>query len=401
MSKYDRDFNTAARDANSGLARLVEGRTSFNELNTVEFTPVFELDPANGLTELRDRQIPTDGGSISDSNAGEITLSSGTTAGGKAILDTAEKGRYQPGIEALAGVALREDSAPTGNQYWRMGYFDDEDGYWLEKDSTGLYIGHRVNGVDKPLVPEAEWNSRIKGIELDFSRMTVIRFPFQCYYGGPLTVEGVAVDSAGNRETRTMHTIGPTDGEPILGESKLPVRVEVSNGGDTEDLTVHVGGRHFGVRGRYNPNRRETAETREEAATSTSLVPLVSFRKKADRVSKAKSIKVSGLGVLSDVDAVMEIHLNPTGLTDADFGSITNIPDSETAVEVNNTDTTMTAGQVLDRALVAGGQANRSNLSGIRRLGLDIPDDATITLAVRTVSGTGTATAAFTMEEEW
>lgn len=393
-----RDYNDAARAAYRGLAAFGDVRTPFDELLIGEFSPLFELDSANGLSTLRDRATVTNSGAVS-SVPGEIKLSTGTTASSTAQLDTAEKGRYQPGILGSSGAAIREENL-SANGVIQVGYFDDENGFWIEKHGDGTYYaGHRVGGSDKPLVPQSEWNGT--DVDLNLDATTVFRFPYLCYYGGPLMFDVIDVDSNGGVARRRMHYITPVAGEPILEESKLPVRVRIDNGGDAADNVVYVGGRHYGVYGRYDPNRRETAERRINTSISTSLKPIVSFRKKANYADRAKSIKISGLAVTADANAIIEVHLNPGGLTDGNFGSVTNIPDSETAVESNILDTTMTAGQVLDRTLVSGGSGNRSNLSGIRRLGLDIPDDATITLAMRTESGTGVASAVFTVQEEW
>ena len=393
------DHNSAARAAFRALAEIGDARTEFDELLTSEFDSIIELDPANGLTEYRDKQTTNNGATITEA-PGEIKLSTGTTANGEAILDTAEKGRYQPGTEGLAGGAVRVENL-SANGKVEIGYLDDENGYWLERRGDGTFwVGHRVGGTDKDPVPKDEWNGR--DVDINLNHQTVVRFPFMCYYQGPLKIEVVEADpNTGEGTRKTIHRIGPTDGEPILEESKLPIRVRVTNGGDTEDNVVYVGGRHFGIRGKYNPNRRQTAEYNTSVSTSETLTSAVSFRKRDNYSDKAKSVKVSGLGVISDTDAVIEIHLNPTGLTDGNFGSVSDVPDSETAVESSTEETAITAGTVLDRALVSGGSGRRSNLAGIRRLGLDIPDDATVTVAIRNVSGTGTATVVFSLEEEW
>jgi hypothetical protein len=378
---------------------LEKSLTTFDELRVAEFSPIIELDPANGLTDLRDARTTPNNSSITAVN-GEIRLRSAATANSTPVLDTSEKGRYQPGIQALGGIAIRRPTKPTGNQEWRAGYFDDQDGYWIGEDATGQFVQKRVGGTDGDKVRPADWRPGAPLDEIDFTQMTVLRFPHQCYYQGPLIVDYVDVDSSGVAKIRTIHRFGPETGGPVLEQSKLPVRAEIVDN-DSQQFDLFVGGRHYAVEGRYNPNRRETAERRFSASISTTLVPIISFKKRDLRTEKAKSCKVSGLGVLSDSDALLEIHLNPTLATAGNFNAITGIATAESALFSDIVTSSFTGGQVLDRSLVSGGSGNRSNFAGIRRLGFDIPDDATVTLAARTVSGTGTINAVFSVEEEW
>lgn len=389
----------------------LNAETAFDEVRVAEFTPLLELDSSNGLSDLRDVQTTANGGTIA-AVSGQYRLRTGSTANGSAQLDTAERGRYQPGIEGLPGIGVHRPTAPTGNQSWQAGYFDGNDGFFFGEDATGVYVRLRVGGSDKDKVYQKDWNADTllandgdkknpSGLTLDLSKPVILRMPFVWYFGGPIKMSVLLTDpDDGNRPKLVeVHRFGGTAGEPIMEQPKLPVRAVVDNGGDTSSLDLFVGGRQFAVLGRYAPNRRETAEYRFGVSTSTTVIPLVTFKKKSG--DTAKSVKVSGLSVLTDTDSMFEIILGAT-LTDASFGSIDGIADSETSLEADTSATAISGGQVIDRGLAAGGATgNRSNLSGIRRLGLDIPDDTEVTLAIRTISGTGTASCVFTLEEEW
>lgn len=393
VTERDRGFINVAR------------RSVFDELITGEYTPLIELDSSNGLSALRDVETTTGDGAITNEN-GQHRLRTGAT-GGTAILATAERGRYQPGIEALPGIGIRRPSAPTGNVSWQAGYYDDNNGLIFGEDATGFFVKLRIAGTDQSKVYQSSMNgdrldgTGLSGQTLDLTKPKILRMPHAWYFGGPGFMDAIEQDTDGNAYMVTMHRFGALVDKPFMEQPKLPVRAEVDSGGDATDFSLFVGGRQFGVIGRYNPNRRETAEERLGAATSTTTVPLVTFRKKTDAVNRGKSVKVSGIAVLSDVDAVAEIRLGGTISPTGNFGSVTDIPDSETAVEVDNTATSITEGQVIDKTLISGGTGNRSNLSGIRRIGLDIPDTAQVSLCVRTLNGTGTASAVFTVEEEW
>lgn len=395
------DTHDSAQDA------LRVGRpTAFGEVQTAEFYPLIELDSSNGLSVLRDIQTVTGSGSISESQ-GQYVLSTGATSGSTARLDTAERGRYQPGVVGLPGIGIQRPVAPTGNQFWEAGYFSDNDGLRFGEDSTGLYVRLRVGGVDKDKVYQADMNGDPldgtggSGLTLDLTKPTVFRMPFVWYFGGPGLMEALALDANNKPQLIVMHRFGQTANEPFIEQPKQPIRAFVSNGGDASNLDVYVGGRQFAVVGRYAPNRRETAAERIALSTTTTRKPLVSFRKKSDYKSISKSTKISGLAIAADIDTVFEILVGGIVSGGSGFGSVPDVPDAETAMEVNITATTITGGQMIDKTVFSGGSGNRTNTAGIRRLGLDIPDDTAVTLTARTVAGAGEASGVFTIEEEW
>lgn len=381
--------------------------TLFHELRTAEFSPLIELDPSNGLsTAYRDTITTANSGSVTNAN-GEHQAASGTTTGSTAELRTKERGRYQPGIEALAGIATRRPTAPTGDAliYWEYG--DDTDAIRIAEDASGVYLRVKRHGSWGDPVYQANWNgdpldgTGASGLTLDLAWYTIWRIHYAHYGVGPEEIEAFLIDQYGFPRLVLIHTFANSDGAISFSNPKLPIRAGVDNGTTTQDLSLYIGGRHFAVNGRYEPNRRQTTD--EALAVSiddTSYTPLLSFRKKSDRTNTAKSVKVSGVGTLSDTNAVVRMILGGT-LTGSSFGSVDGISDSETAVEADVSATAVSGGEVIDRVLVAGGSGNRSVSAGIRRLGLDIPDDTVVTLAVKAVSGTGTANALLSFEEEW
>lgn len=384
--------------------------TVYHEKLAAQYYPLLELDSSNGLsTELRDTLTTSGSGSITNNDA-EHVLSTGTTAGSTATLRTKERGRYQPGLMARAGMCIRRPVAPTGDQEIWWEYGDGTDSARIGEDATGLYIKHIRDGSDQGKVWQTDWNNdTVDGsgdsgnpslAQLDMTKHNIWRVDFAHYGNGPIQFHVAFADQDGTQKYIKVHEITASSGTIIFGNPKLPLRQNVDNGITTSDLQVFVGGREYAILGRYEPNRRQTSAFASNGAVGTTLIPLVTFRKKSARVSTSKSVKVSGLGVMSDADAAIEIIINGT-LTGASYGSIDNIPDAETAMEVDTSATAITSGIRLDGALVSGGSGNRRNAAGIRALGLDIPDNTNITLAVRSLSGTAAIDGVFTVEEEW
>jgi len=102
-----RIFNNVHDSAADSLRVKLGGTTPFEEIQAAEFTPLFELDSSNGLSLVRRDTVTTTGsGTVNNANA-EHKLSTGTTSGSTAVLRTKERGRYQPGIQAIPGIAVR------------------------------------------------------------------------------------------------------------------------------------------------------------------------------------------------------------------------------------------------------------------------------------------------------
>lgn len=408
-SEQDREIENLWATDHALHVRAI-GSTLLGEQQVAEFSPLIELDSSNGLsTVYRDTTETTNSGSVSNSN-GEHKLSTGTTSGSDAKLFTKEKGRYQPGITAIPGLAMRCPTALSSDEETRWGYFDDTDGMFFGEDSTGIFVRHRHNSTDEDKVYQSNWNvdtldgsgdqNNPSGLSINISNVEAFRMPFLWYGGGPIEMMVEILDSDNRLSNVVVHRFGPPSGEPILSNPKLPIRAEADNGTTTTDVELFVQGRHFAVIGRYNPNRRDTAEERLGVSTSTTVIPLVTFQKKSGRIHANKSVKVSNISLLSDTNSLWEVILDGS-LTDSNFTSPSRIDASETAIEVDTSATAISGGTAIAKGLVAGGQGSFSDVAGISRLGTDLPEGTTVTIAIRTVSGTGTASSVFTAQEEW
>lgn len=389
----------------------IKGQSAFDEVVTAEFSPLIELDSSNGLSPVyRDSITTTNSGSVTNVE-GEHKISTGSTASSTANLSTHERGRYQPGIVGLPGLLIRRPTAPTGNQEIRWGYFDDQDGFFFGEDKNGIFVRLRNGGVDRDKVYQEDWNvdtltgkggsSNPSRLKFNLKQSRIYRMPFVWYGSGPaeMTIVLTDPDNANQAEKVVVHRFAANEGENLIQNPKLPLNAEADNGGDSENIELFVGGRQFAVLGRYDPNRRQTSEKVVQKSFDTGDTPLISFKKKSDRESKTKSVKINSFGIVSDNTAIVSFVLGAS-LSGASYGSVTDIGTSETALESDTSATSLSGGTVLDRTLIDGGKQNESNFAGSQSLGIDIPNDTSVTLAVEGLA-TGTATATFTLEEEW
>lgn len=105
--------------------------SQFDELIVSEKTPIVELTSAYGLSILRD-SVTTIGDGTVTNDATEFNLSNTTNGIDSAILESVLRGRYEPGFAGEAGIGVRIPMLPIGNQIGRWGFFDDQNGAFLE-----------------------------------------------------------------------------------------------------------------------------------------------------------------------------------------------------------------------------------------------------------------------------
>lgn len=384
--------------------------TTYHEMMVSEYSPLVELDPSNGLSEVyRDTITVTGSGSVTESD-GEFRVASGVTSGSTATLATKEHGRYQPGIMGMGGHSVRRPVAPTGDAEIWWEYGDGIDSVRVGEDSTGVYVQFISNNTPENKIYQEDWNrdtltgdggsSNQSGAQLDLTRQTTVRHPFSHYGVGPVQVVFYTVDANGYPQYILAHEFTGKSGQILWTDPKLPLREYVSNGTTGVDLELFVGGREFAVLGRYMPNRRKTRERFSNVTVGDGVrTPLASFKKKDLRKWGTRSCKVGGFSVSTNQDIFIDIVLGGT-LTGDSFGSITDIAASETALESDTSATAITGGTAVDGYFAAGGVGSDRDLSGIDLLGVDIPADTVITLVGIGDGASATVSGVFKIEEE-
>jgi hypothetical protein len=171
-----------------------------------------------------------------------------------------------------------------------------------------------------------------------------------------------------------------------------------------------VGGRQYNIIGKYDPTIRVTSERRTITDVTTTLTPVISFTRKAEfpaGSARANSVEVSleEINIISSADIAYQVLLG--GTLDGSFENYptvtTIIPDSETALLVNRTSTTITGGEVVFQGVTSGGGGGTRVLATAELLDFTVPIDEVITLAVVRIAGspTNTVNAVFRVTESW
>lgn len=378
-------------------------RSLFGEQITTERTPLIELNPALGLSVLRDTTAVVNG-TVTNTN-GEFVLSSSTTTASTAQLKTVEHGRYYPGTASQMGVGIRCPDTYTGTASAEWGYFGATDGFGFGTDATGNYIFY-TRASSQTKVYQSSWNTDvmdgtgISGVNLDITEGNIFQITFS-WYGYGVIEWYVVTDGVNGRQAPVLvHRYRPT-AENSIQNPNQPITVKVDNGNTTTDFIVYVGGRQYSVYGRYIPSFRRTHENQIAlASVGTTFVPLITFKRKTG--FDGFPVKFHQISLISTSDLIWEVRVSGS-LTGASFGAVTNIPATETALEVDIAATGITGGQKIESGLVSTSGAGGTSTGGASNssYSIEIPGTENVTLCARTLTGTATVTAIMGMEEEW
>lgn len=386
--------------------RLDNAIDPFSHVHTAEYSPIFEIKSSYGISALRDGIGTTGTGAVSWLGGKHIV--SGAATGDTASLRTAKRGRYLAGLVGVAGVGVRLVTSPASSgDEARWGYFDSDRGFGFGIDTGGLFSFTRKGGTDKIKRYRADWvadkldGTGPSGESFDPEDGATYRLP-HIYYGyGTFSYQILLRGTGGDRDSLIEVDQQTFPGELSIPDPNLPVSVEVSG-----VCSVAVGGRQYGVYGRYDPERRIVSDWASSVSiNATGWTPLLSFRPKAtaptgDDGYRSVAINVAGSGVISDSDAVWALFLDGT-LTDAIFRTPRGHSASETATDYDVSATAISGGESIYKAIVAGGQGNASGGTESEAPDIDVPSQGIVTLAARTVSGTGTASAVLRDRQEW
>jgi len=379
--------------------------SQFGEVSTVKRTPIIELNSSYGPSLLRDSTTVTGSGDISKAASGEILLSTGATSSSTTDLESAAVGRYIPGYGAEVGIGVRIPTAPTGNIEARFGgrTVDKNNGFYFLNNASGLNVVYESGGVETT-VAQTDWNidkvdgSGPSGFTLDLTAGNIFQIEYT-WYGYGQVLFGVVATFNNSQRFIPCHSLRVT-GSTSIQSPNLRVFTETLNGADSVDFDIYVGGRQYSIVGDYIPKVRFTGQSFSGVATSTTATtnPLVSFRTKT--AFRDRGLIVGGYTIKPVTeDCIVEVYLNAT-LTGASWATPTNATAAETAVEADISATSFSGGTLIHSEFHASGQANQGLTSGIT-LDIDIPEQQPITLAVRTLSGTGTASGILRIREEW
>lgn len=373
---------------------------AFGRARTSAPYTLFDSQNRYAKNDLWSETTATGGTVTYDANASTVQLNVTTSSGSEVVRQTYRSFSYQPGKSLLVMNTFVMPTAST-NQRIRIGYFGTQNGVFLERDGTSVYITRRtyVTGaaVDTR-VAQADWNgdklngSGDSGFTLDLTKAQIFWEDFEWLGVGSVRA-GFIIDG----QIITCHTFQNANNLTgvYMTTAILPVRYEITNTGASAAATlkqicstvISEGGYEKKVA--LNVARQTTATT----AITTSFVPLVSIRLASGRTGAV--VIPDGYSVLcTSVPADFEIVLlkNPTFTVAPTWGASAS---SNVEQATDGTLSAPTADMIIEQQFATGsnqtGGAARApgDYNWDTQLGATIGGTSDVyTLAVRTIAGT-------------
>lgn len=330
-------------------------RSEFDEAIVAQKRQGFNLASYEGPTILRNTVETTgSGATVTSASTGEIKISSGTDANGKAIVETNERGVYQPGAQGETGIGIRIGNLPTGDQEAIWGYFDNENGFGWGLDSEGLFVFVRRNGSRVYVQRQDDWKVRKlngtedSGIEVDVTQGNIYQTDFVWYGYGPISwsitqrnTENTFDGPQPYRKIVDFYSVKDQEGYKgtSIHQPNLPLNVEIHNNGETSNMDVFLGGRQVSSLGGEGqlPTRRivSNLEFYSLADNQGTFQPLLAVRKKELFNSFPNPVNaiLKSVRFVTDEDATLRTTIHED-VTSANWQNADSWPDNETATEI-------------------------------------------------------------------
>jgi hypothetical protein len=379
------NFYGSALDA-FGRARFSQPFTLFDSQNRYAKNDLFSESTATG------------GNVTYSANSSTVELNVTTSSGSEVVRQTYRSFSYQPGKSLLV---LNTFVMPTANenQRIRIGYFNTENGVFLERDGTTVYIVRRtyVTGVAVDTrVAQADWNgdklngTGDSGFTLDLTKAQIFWEDFEW-----LGVGSVRAGFVINGQVIICHTFQNANNltSVYMTTAILPVRYEITNTGVSTAATlkqicstvISEGG--YEKRVATDVVRMTTANTN----IGVNFVPLMSIRLASGRTGAV--VIPDGYSVLPTATSTVTFEVamikNAT-LTGASWAA-----SPSANVEQDLSATALTGGTIIFSSYVVASTQSSAPIANGADYNWDLQLGATLagvsdtyTIAVRALSGT-------------
>lgn len=365
-----------------------------------------------GLSTLRDRVSEQAGGSVTNPVGNPEYDLNVSTDGGVARLQTRERGEYVAGITAEIGIGVRaSDDSYSGNQLFRWGYFDDSDGFFFQKDASGLSIRVLRDGITMLSASQNAWNvDRLDGTGPSGSTLRLARgniFQIQhTWYGYGAISFKVVITNGGKQFVQTVHTYAP-DGNTSIRNPNLPITVILSNENvtdpaNTTPLTAHVAGRQYSIIGNPDVSTKRFTSTYVLDAyvqSGNGFVSVLNVKRKPGYVGNP--IQLTGISITSSGPGMLQFRLNGVDESQASYGDIPDTINTETALQQDTSASSVTGGVVINSALFDGGDKKNEERASAFDFNVSLEDDDVFSVVIRPVTNNITCSVIMQFSEAW
>lgn len=351
-------FSNAVRLANTGDLDAFGRLRISNLFSTFDMQFVYDLQP------LFFEVVGTGGGGVShlpDTAAARLSTG-GTTDTHGVKFQTYQYFRYQPGkSNFVAWTCIL--GVKTSNVRKRIGYFDDDNGLFLEQDGSNVKIVRRTKtsgSVVDNAVNQSSWNldkldgTGSSGVTYDETKDNIYIIDFQHLGAGRIRF-GFDFDG----QITYFHEIkfANTEAVPFMTTGTLPFRAEIFNtatasGTTTLDftcvsLTSEGGFNPLGVPGSINNTALREVTTINDPLPIISIKPRTTF----NSITNRGTIVLKDFSIVSEDSTIFYQLVFNGSLTNASFA---NVDTTNSSVQVDVSATAMTGGLIIASGFLTG-----------------------------------------------
>lgn len=376
-------------DGNVGIegtvnANITNGSitTSFNPTNLDAFGRLRVSDPYT-LFDTRSRYFDHDqfasnvvgSGNLRFDANGSTFLMNVTTTGDSVKQQTYRNFAYQPGKSLLVLNTFCGET-PTSGLVQRVGYFDENNGIFLEVDGTtiNMVIRSKSSGsITYERIPQSSWNGdRLDGLggvtnpsghTLNVDRTQILWMDIEW-----LGVGSVRTGFVINGQFIVCHTFHHANQSgnvtTYMTTASLPIRYEITSSGSSGSLrqicstVISEGG--YSLSG----DQKSVATPFGSPVTlpnDDSFLPVISIRLRSDRIESIVLPTTFSVSVSSNDLYAWKIYRKAitSGGTWANVGS-------DSSVQVNYGPTSISSGDIMDEGFIRSSNQTASSPSNVR-----------------------------------
>ena len=299
-----------------------------------------------------------------DAANSSVNLTTGTTAADSIIRQTLQYHRYQPGKSQLVLSPFDLQGMETNNRA-RIGYFDDDNGVFLEEyNGTTSFVIR--NGASDTAVAQASWNlDTYPALDLAKAQILVIDLEW-------LGVGRVRIGFVHEGQITYCHEFmhDNTGSGVYMRTANLPLRYELTNvDGGTADIIKAICASVISEGG-FESDRGIPFCSSNGTTTIgvTTRRPILSIRPKAtfNSITNRGEIIITGINALAETNnAYLEIVYNGS-LTGANFASV----NADSITESDVAATAISGGIVVNALYVPAASQGNQQSPGSNQLGL-------------------------------
>ena len=374
---------------------------AFGRARTSQPYTLFDSQNRYAKNDLFDETTASGGSVAYNSNTSTVEMTVNASSGSEVVRQTYRSFSYQPGKSLLVMNTFVMPNTAS-NQRIRIGYFNTENGVFLERDGSDVYFTRRTRVTGSTVdnrVAQSAWNGDTldgtgkSGFTLNLTKAQIFWEDFEWLGVGSVRC-GFIIDG----QIIVCHTFNNANNltNVYMTTAILPVRYEIRNTGASSGRTLRQICSTVISEGGYEKTvatdvaRMTTANT----AISTTFVPLVSIRLASGRTEAV--VIPDGYNVLPTASSTTTFEVvmvkNPT-LTGASW-----VATSSANVEMDISATSYTGGTIIHSDYILSSNQARNTLVSGPEYNWDMQLGATIggvsdiyTIAVRTLSGTQNA----------